>query len=461
MNPDYKHVIQRLRKGLGAQGFRQVANLFIRLAEVPLFLSFWGAERYGEWLMVAAIPSYLAMADGGFTGTTQHEMAMRSGAGDRTGALAAFQSTWVLLLILSAVLMGLTFLATTLLPLDHWLKLKSMDGEALTIVILLLAGHVVLNFQSGLVYGGYSCEGRYARGIILWTWMHLFDFAGLALAIVLGGGPVAAATGFLAGRALGLLLFLVDLPRVAPWLSYGWSHASQAQMVRLLRPSLATMAFPLGDALNVQGMRLVIGVILGPVAVAVFSSMRTLCRSAMKPISVVALLIEPEMALAYGADNRALIKELFLRSSQVTVWLVLPACLLLWLFGEQIFQIWTRGEIALDAPLYLWLLLASAANSLWYIALMVPYATNRHGRVAVFSVAANSGMLLIAGFFMTWIGLPGSGIAVLFAELAMAVWVLPIAFSQSAVDVKIWLGRITSPPQLRPLLLRRNSQHKH
>jgi hypothetical protein len=76
MKESTQPVIQRLRKGLGAQRFGQAVNLFIRLAEVPLFLAFWGAERYGEWLMVAAIPAYLAMADGGFTGTTQREMIM-------------------------------------------------------------------------------------------------------------------------------------------------------------------------------------------------------------------------------------------------------------------------------------------------------------------------------------------------------------------------------------------------
>lgn len=459
MNPVHQSVLQRLRRGLGAQGFRQIANLFIRLAEVPLFLSFWGAERYGEWLMVAAIPAYLAMADGGFTGTTQREMTMRMGAGDRPGALAAFQSTWVLLLILSAVLLGLTFLAVTLLPFDHWLKLNSMPGNTLSIVILLLVAHIVLGFQSGLVYGGYSCEGRYSRGMILGTWMYLFDFAGLALAVLFGGGPVAAAMGFLAGRALGLLLFLVDLPRVAPWLRFGFRHASKMQMARLFRPSLASMAFPLGEALNIQGMRLVVGLVLGPVAVAVFSSLRTLCRSAMKPVAVVSLLIEPELALAYGAGNRELVKSLFLRASQLTVWLVLPACLLLWFLGEVVLEIWASGEITLDAPLYACLLLASAVNSLWYVSLMVPYATNRHGRVALFSLAANGGMLLFAVFFMAWFGLSGAGAAVLLAELSMTVFVLPVALSQSSVTLNFWLGKILRPPSF-PHFLRRNTSSR-
>lgn len=443
MNPVHQPVLQRLRRGLGAQGFSQVVNLFIRLAEVPLFLAFWGAERYGEWLMVAAIPSYLAMADGGFTGTTQREMTMRMGAGDRPGALAAFQSTWVLLLILSAVLLGLAFLAVTLLPFDHWLKLNSMPGATLSIVILLLTVHIVLGFQCGLAYGGYSCEGRYARGTNLQSFGYLFDFGGLALAIILGGGPVAAAAGFLAGRVLGLAIFLVDLPKVAPWLSYGWLHASKGQMARLFRPSLASMAFPLGTALNHQGMRLVVGLVLGPVAVAVFSSLRTLCRSALQPISIAIRLIEPELALAHGAGNQILVRTLFLRASQITVWLALPACVLLWFLGEHVLQFWGRGKITLDVPLYAWLLLGSAVNSLWYVALSVPYATNRHGCVALVFVTVYGCMLLLATIFMKWFGLPGAGAALLLAELSMAAWVLPVAFSMSATRPADWLKVLT------------------
>lgn len=333
MNPTHKPVIQRLRGALGAQGFAHVVNLLIRLAEVPLFLTFWGAERYGEWLMVAAIPAYLAMADGGFTGTTQREMTMRMGAGDRQGALATFQSTWVLLLIVSAVVITAVALATILLPLSHWLNLKSMPGNTLTVVILLLMGHIIVGFQCGLIYGGYSCEGRYARGTILVTLMYLLSFAGLAVAVMLGGGPVAAATGFLAGRLIALLIFLLDLPGVVPWLRFGWQDASQAEVARLLSPSLASMAFPLGEALNLQGMLLVVGLLLGPVAVTVFSAIRTLCRSAMKPITIVVNLVEPEMALAYGAGNHDLVRRLFNRSSQITLWIVLPACVVLWFAG--------------------------------------------------------------------------------------------------------------------------------
>jgi hypothetical protein len=79
MTNDDRALMSRLTKGLGAQGYSQAVQIFIRLAEVPLLLGFWGTQLYGEWLMLAAIPAYLAIADMGFAGVASREMSMRSG----------------------------------------------------------------------------------------------------------------------------------------------------------------------------------------------------------------------------------------------------------------------------------------------------------------------------------------------------------------------------------------------
>lgn len=447
MSTHASQLAQRLRKGVGAQGFSQAVNLFIRLAEVPLFLAFWDANRYGEWLMVATIPVYLAMADGGFTGSSQREMTMRAGAGDKVGALAVFQSTWVLLLIVSGLLLATAALATFMLPLAKWLALSTMPGSTLPAVILMLATHVALSFQVGLIYGGYCCEGRYARGTFLMSVASLLDFAGLAVAVIAGGGPIEAAAGYLLGRILGLLLLIYDLPSVAPWLSFGAKFASKVQVARLIRPSLASMAFPLGDALNIQGMRLVVGLVLGPTAVTVFSSIRTLCRSAMRPIIVIARLTEPEIALAYGAERHDVVRNLFTRSCQITVWTVLTACVALWFGGELLFRAWTGGKIAIEPQLYAWLLLASAVNGLWYTALMVPFSTNRHGTISMFySLGYGIGVLALSAIFMQAFQLAGAGFAILIGELAMAIIVIPAALRLSGVSGPAWCATVAMSP---------------
>lgn len=446
MNQGTRPIIDRLRKGLGAQVFGQAVTIFIRLAEVPLFLAYWGPDRYGEWLMVAAIPAYLAMADGGFTSTTQREMTMRMGAGDRQGALSVFQSTWMLLLIVSTVVMAAAAVAAVLLPLDHWFNLKSMPRNTLTIVILLLASHVVVSFQGSLIYGGYCCEGRYARGTFLIAVMYMLDFGGLSLAVIFGGGPVEAALGFLVGRLVGLLLFLYDRPKVAPWLSYGRRYASRDQVVRLFRPSLASMAFPLGEVMNIQGLRIAVGMVLGPVAVTVFSSIRVLSRIALNPILRLTKLTEPEMALAFGNGNHDLMRKLFARSSQLTLWTVLPVCAMLWYVGEPLLHLWTHGKITLDAPLLALLLLASVANSIWLTALMVSFSTNRHEGAALFYAAVQCSAVLVVVLFANQFGLTGVGCALVITEIMLTIWVLPQALRLTAMSFASWIRTVASPP---------------
>lgn len=445
MTSENPSIIQRLRTGAGAQGARQAATIVIRLAEVPLFLAFWGASRYGEWLIVAAIPAYLAMADGGFTGATQREMTMRVGAGDREGALAAFQSTWALLWILSAALLALAALSGAL-PLVHWFGITTMSSGAFSAVVVLLTAHIVIGFQCGLIYGGYSCEGRYGRGTYLTTALYGLDFVGLAIALLLGGGPVAAAAGMLLGRLVGLAIFVRDLRKVAPWIKYGFAKASSAQIMALVRPSLASMAFPLGQAFNIQGMRLVVGLLLGPQAVAVFSTIRTLCRSAVMPTHSVAHLIQPELALSYGGGKPEGVRELLGRSSQATLWLALPTAAILGGAGHFVLNVWTGGHIALDVPLFTFLLLASVAHAVWYTALMVPYATNRHGQAAIIFLIANAALLGVAAILLGLMGLAGAGVALVAFEFVTGAWVLRHALTLSGGSFGAWAQMLVRPP---------------
>lgn len=154
MTSEDRPLISRLIKGMGAQGYSQVVQIFIRLAEVPLLLGYWGTQLYGEWLMIAAIPTYFVICDGGFAGAATREMSMRSGADDRPGALSLFQSTWLWLLLASFGIGSLAFVMVQAAPLHNWVGFKVMDPATVKLVILILIIHVLVGFQTGLVYGG-------------------------------------------------------------------------------------------------------------------------------------------------------------------------------------------------------------------------------------------------------------------------------------------------------------------
>lgn len=440
-------VRERLFKGAGAQAFSQAVRIFIRLAEVPLFLSFWGTHLYGEWLMVTAIPTYLAMADVGFAGTAGREMAMRVGANDRSGALSVFQSTWLFLILASLAVALLAGAVLATVPLGYWLHLEAISREDLSVVVLLLTAHVLVGFQSGLLYGGYCSEGRYGIGMFLTAAIYLLEFGGMVLAVVLGGGPIEAAWGFLAGRVVGFVLLRIVLIGIAPWLHFGWRRARRKQVLRLIQPAVASMAFPLGNALNIQGMRLVVGIALGPVAVTVFATLRTLSRVGFQLVQSVSHIIEPELGLAFGKGNNSLFRQIIRRSCQVAWWGALVACVVLSLAGETLLEAWSRGEVAMDWPLYASLLLATVVNALWFTALMAAYATNRHGRIAsVYAFVYGVGALVLAYIGTQAAGLTGVGVAVVLAEAGMAAYVIPAALRLSDEKWTPWLRTVLQPP---------------
>ena len=438
----------RLLRGLGAQGMAQAAKLLIRLAEVPLLLGFWGAQLYGEWLMIAAIPAYLAIADGGFTDAAVREIAMRGGGGDRRGALTTFQSAWMLLLGVSVPALALVAGAVQLLPLEQWLGFQRIDGDAVAAVVILMTLHVLALFQDNLIVGGHWCVNRHPLATVLGTPTLLMEFLAVAATVALGGTPVAAAAALLGGRLCGLALNFVILRRRVPWLRHGWSEARLAEIRRLIRPAFASLAFPLGNALNIQGLRLLVGIMLGPATVAAFVTLRTLSRLAQLPRIITSQLVEPEMATAHGRGDAPLVRRLLLRSCQLGAWGSAAAAALLAVAGAALYEPWTTGDIPLHWPAYSLLLLATLPDGLWYTALNVMYATNRHGRAALrFSLIYGVAALALAALAAPLFGLTGVCAAILLIELAMVAAVVPEALRHADQPWRPWLMTVATPPR--------------
>jgi O-antigen/teichoic acid export membrane protein len=440
-------LLSRLVKGTGAQAFGQAVQIFIRLAEVPLLLAFWGTQLYGEWLMLAAIPAYLAIGDGGFATAACRDMTIKSGAGDRQGVLSVFQSTWLLLLTVSLVAFLLAYGFAEVAPLHKWLGFSSMTAADTNSVLLLLVIQVLVGFQGGLLNGGFWVSGKYPTGMVFSAITQLLEFLGLGMAVMLGGGPVQAAAGYLGGRILGTGLMWLGQRNASRWLHQGFRHASLGELKRLTAPAFASLAFPLGNALNIQGIRLVVGLALGPAAVAVFAPLRTLSNLATQPRAVINRLIQPEMALAYGADDISIFRRLFSKSCQLSFWGCLLAALVVGITAQWIFPAWTSDKVVMHWPTFILLLAAIQVNSVWYTALMVPYATNRHVRIAVsYTLIYGAGAFVMGYFGAKALGLGGAALALMIVEIAMAVIVMRAALRMAHVTMRQWTGSVLKPP---------------
>src|ERR1700688_1497768 len=294
---------QRLMRALGATALSPVVTAVIQLGTVPLLLHAWGAAKYGDWLILSAIPSYLSLTDLGFGDASASDMTMRVAAGDRKGAIETFQSSWVLLSIVSLFVGLLAASAVWRVPWHRWVKLASLTDVQASAVVLVFGAYLLVSQQCGVFESGFRCDGNFATGTIFGTLLRLVE-TGLATTIgILTGSLLWAAATYLVTRSIGIIAYGLLLRRQSPWLPIGWSNARLSRIKELAAPALGFVALPLANAISIQGFTLLIAALLGSVAVTQFSTMRTLTRVNFQLMTVIAWAMWPEMPRAFGEGD--------------------------------------------------------------------------------------------------------------------------------------------------------------
>jgi O-antigen/teichoic acid export membrane protein len=427
----------RFLQGFGATAIGPLVTILAQIVSVPVFLRAWGPKLYGEWLILSAIPTYIAFSDIGFGNVAANDMTMRVAAGDRDGALVTFQSTWLFISMTSLLVVVCFMSGAWMMPLGHWLNLSSTTPQDARLILTMLCAYALLCLQADLTTAGFRCEGNYALGMLIKNMMRLVETLTVTIFVAAHARPIQAAAAYLIMRAVGTPVMAWLMMRKSGWLHYGLSYATRERTRSLAMPAVAYMAFPIGSALSLQGMVLVIAAMLGPVAVAIFSTMRTLSRFGFQLMEALKNSVWPELSLAYGVQNWALARRLHRVACQASLWSSIGSAIFLYFAGSRIIAVWTHGRIAMDVSAFHWLLLVIVANSFWYTSSVVTVASNTHERVAAVYLAGTAASLLIARLLIPSFGISGAAMALLAIDLVVGWYVISsslAALSESAVD---------------------------
>src|SRR5581483_6658127 len=409
-------VRERLIAGTTAAGLGPLITAFIQLVSVPAFMRTWGAHTYGEWLLMSAVPTYLSVAD--------NDMAMRIAAGDRAGAVETFQSTWVLVTSLSLFFAAVVSAILLTVPLAQYLNITSIPPTQVRLVIAFLSIYSLASLQSGMLLSGFRSDGYYALGTASINAMRLVENVATLALLMFRGEPVCVAMAAALIRSAGTVLLYFVLIKKLSWMETGMGRASLRRAKELIRPAVAFTAFPAGNALSIQGMTIVVGCTLGPIAVATFNPMRTLSRSAYQIIDAIKNAVWPELSAAYGARNWPLARKLHRACCQVAFWLACIAVIALSILGPTIFRLWTHGRVAMDVRCFYILLATVIASSLWSTSSAVSIAANLHEHLAILYLAGTAGSLMVALFLMPRFNMAGAATALLAADIWMGCFVI-------------------------------------
>lgn len=293
-----------INRNILAQGYSQIVTFAIQLGTVPFLVTAWGVERYGVWLILTAIPAYLALTDFGFTFIAKNDMAMRVAGGDKNGALVTYQSVFALLIGICAVCAVLLFSSVFFLPLKEWFNFGNESIEDIRWVLIFQFSSVFI-YQFFLLFcSGIRCEGMFATESTLAASSRLIEALSIVTIALCGGGVFEAALGALITKLIVVLSTGVWLHTKVKWLKLGFSNVRINNIKQLAGPSMSYMLVPISNALMIQAPLVILGAFSTPVAVALFSITRTVARLGMSGANMLAYAFTPVYSRAWGSKNK-------------------------------------------------------------------------------------------------------------------------------------------------------------
>lgn len=407
-------VRSRITAALGASSFGQATVILMQLAALPLFLSKWDASTYGTWLMLTAVPAYLSIADGGLVLAAANRATMYVAQGNNQSAERAFQSAFAFLICASVVVLSVTA------PLILWVGIPGLDSADTKIALIILVCGILLSQYNGLAECILRACNSYAQGIMLGNVSRLLEFGGWMIGLFAYGTFTAvAATGILF-RAIGLTWTVIATRKFNSKIKWGLAQAQYAECKQLAKSGLMFLAFPLTNALSLQGVTLIVGYLISPAAVTVFNTYRTLTRFSLQITTALGNSIWAEFSKMYANADMHALRKLYQKSYLIGTGVSIITSLAIYFAAPFIIEIWTRGHIDIDRTLLLLMLLAALAGGAWNVPRVLMMATNNHGKLVIQSLFGAAMSVLLAYTFAKQFGIHGVAFSVLTIELVLA-----------------------------------------
>lgn len=407
-------VTSRLASGLGASGASLGITLLVQILTIPIFLGTVGQQALAEWLVLTAVPAYLALGDLGFAGAAATRVAQELASDDYARARATLSSAWVTVTAASALLFSLVLvLADEVLTPAAFPALGS--GARMVLVLQLLWVCAIL--QMGYQEAALRASGRYALGANFLTAVRLVEFIALALVLLVTRDVVLVAWVLLGVRVISALVLHMVTRRALSWFGLHLRNARLEVVRHLLSPSLTFLALASGYAFVNQGIVLLVGAQLGAAAVVALTTVRTMTNAVQQTSLVVTTGSLPEITIALAQANL----HRGTRLARFSIILATASCtlvaVLIMILGPQIVLIWTSGEVRVEHLFIVLMAVSTLADVPWQVASNVLRAENRHASVGYAFLVAGVTVLVACAVSLPVYGLVAVPVALLLIDL--------------------------------------------
>jgi O-antigen/teichoic acid export membrane protein len=416
---------RRLLNGTLATGVRQIINVCGHLVLVPVFLRYWGGQRYGEWQILSAAVAYMVLLDFGLATYVANRLTQAYSRADleTLNRLLASALTFSVTVCAAGTLIAVPVLLA--LPIDQWFQLRETPRAVAAGAAAVLALQTVWALPAGVVGALYRATGEYAREVNIVNARTLAGILLTAVFVMTGAGFLAIALMQLAVVAVTVLFTIADLRRRRPEVRIGFRGGEYRLAVSFLLPSSLFFLMQVSMALAVQGSTLVVGAVLGAGTVALFAAVRTMVNVIPQAATALESSLWPEFTSMEARGDYASLRLVHGLSTKVVTAVALAGAVFFHFVGPDLFGLWTSGRVGFDQLLLDGLLLWQVIEVSYVMSTVVLGSSNNHRGMAVRYAAASAAGLLAGYFLARLMGPSGVAFGLAAASLAVNSWWVP------------------------------------
>ena len=415
-------------RGIFNNGLANIAQKIVRILDqlllVPFFLTAWGAEYYGEWLTLTIIPSILSFSDLGFGSAVGNSFVLAYAKGEKQQAANLYKSG--ILIISATVLLGVLVSLIIVLvgiALGVFEKTVIPANDVLIAVSFMMTSRLI-SFYIQFADAFYRSVRRAATSNFLMSGNSLISiFVGM-LILYAGYGIVGLSLSYLIISLFYTLFF---------WF-YGRSFISfddlkgvvlKEDIHQIIIKGIGYLSNPIWQSIYFQGTTFVVRVAVGAEGVAVFNTVRTVCRSINQFFSIINSSIFPELQYEYGRGNYALVKRLYRIAVLISISVGFIGVLILCLFGLVLYNWWTQTTLVITSSLWYMFMVGAFMNAVWWTSAVAYRMTNQPQHYAIASTLTAFISVVLCYILSDIYGLVGSAFATVVFEFIMAIYILP------------------------------------
>jgi O-antigen/teichoic acid export membrane protein len=379
-------------------------------------------EIYGQWLVLTAIPSFLAMSNLGLGTAAQISIAMDLSGGKKDSVIKIMLTAITMIVGIGLIISLAIF---TLVPFFYQYDFSDASISSPQLILLFLVLVLFIKMLAQPMAGLWTGIGRPSVPSHAGNICAFIELA-VSIAVPLAGGdPMRLVSSLLVINVAWIIIYTIRTIPIIRDLKLKFSLPDWRMGKQMIFTGLGHQVGPLWQSILFQGSIIVANSVMGPAGAAAWGSLRLLTRCGNQLLELVSQTLGPEFQLAAGKQDNLQLRKLY--SMGLIMSIVMSSCTTcgLLIAGPTIYKIWAPG--LLPVPIGVWIIMASGLIpfSFWWLAGEFQRATNKPWLLNLWGVIA-AGISVGIMYYLGFLGLTAFAIGSLVFDVLMSLTIFPM-----------------------------------